>query len=158
MWLLPGSVEFGDRRSFASGAVFRNFIGFAQFVVTLLELFHRSLVGRIVNDVFHLHGILFHVKEHPFVAGPDVGKRVAVRPDAVVARGVVFAGIFVKTVVNATEQLYKDLDGAKKLEKAKENIIALLNEKGITITELEMDMMIEEVVNGFNQGLKKEGK
>lgn len=64
----------------------------------------------------------------------------------------------VKTVVNATEQLYKDLDGAKKLEKAKENIIALLNEKGITITELEMDMMIEEVVNGFNQGLKKEGK
>ena len=100
VWLLPGSVEFGDRRSFASGAVFRNFIGFAQFVVTLLELFHRSLVGRIVNDVFHLHGILFHVKEHPFAAGPDVGKRVAVRPDAVVARGVVFAGIFVKTVVN----------------------------------------------------------
>ena len=64
----------------------------------------------------------------------------------------------VKTVVNAVEQLYKDLDGTKKLEKAKENIIALLNEKGITITELEMDMMIEEVVNGFNQCLKKEGK
>ena len=64
----------------------------------------------------------------------------------------------VKTVVNAVEQLYKDLDGTKKLEKAKENIIALLNEKGITITELEMDMMIEEVVNGFNNGLKKEGK
>ena len=63
----------------------------------------------------------------------------------------------VKTVVNAVEQLYKDLDGTKKLEKAKENIIALLNEKGITITELEMDMMIEEVVNGFNNGLKKEG-
>lgn len=64
----------------------------------------------------------------------------------------------VKTVVNAVEQLYKDLDGSKKLEKAKENIIALLNEKGITITELEMDMMIEEVVNGFNNGLKKEDK
>ena len=41
-----------------------------------------------------------HVKEHPFAAGPDVGRRVAVRPEAVVARGVVFAGIFVKTVVN----------------------------------------------------------
>ena len=64
----------------------------------------------------------------------------------------------VKTVVNAVEQLYKDLDGTKKLEKAKENILALLNEKGLTITELEMDMMIEEVVNGFNNGLKKEGK
>ena len=32
----------------------------------------------------------------------------------------------VKTVVNATEQLYKDLDGAKKLEKAKENIICII--------------------------------
>ncbi|MBP3463672.1 MAG: N-acetylmuramoyl-L-alanine amidase [Clostridia bacterium] len=64
----------------------------------------------------------------------------------------------VKTVVNAVEQLYKDLDGAEKLAKAKENIIALLQEKGLCITDLELDMMIEEVVNGFNQGLKKEGK
>lgn len=64
----------------------------------------------------------------------------------------------VKTVVNATEQLYKDLDGSSKLEKAKENIIILLNEKGLSITELEMNMMIEEVVNGFNQELKKEGE
>ena len=46
----------------------------------------------------------------------------------------------------------------KRKEKAKENIILMLNEKGIVITELEMDMMIEEVVNGFNSGLKKEGK
>ena len=42
-------------------------------------------------------------------------------------------------------------------EKAKENIILMLNEKGIVITELEMDMMIEAVVNGFNQGLQKDG-
>ena len=64
----------------------------------------------------------------------------------------------VKTVVNAIEQLYKDLDGPTRKEKAKENIILMLNEKGIVITELEMDMMIEAVVNGFNSGLKKEGK
>jgi len=32
-----------------------------------------------------------------------------------------------------------------------------MNEKGIVITELEMDMMIEAVVNGFNQGLQKDG-
>ena len=55
----------------------------------------------------------------------------------------------VKTVVNAIEQLYKDLDGPTRKEKAKENIIL--------ITELEMDMMIEAVVNGFNQGLQKDG-
>ena len=63
----------------------------------------------------------------------------------------------VKTVVNAIEQLYKDLDGPTRKEKAKENIILMLNEKGIVITELEMDMMIEAVVNGFNQGLQKDG-
>ena len=32
----------------------------------------------------------------------------------------------VKMVVNATEQLYKNLDGEQKLIKAKENIIALI--------------------------------
>ena len=63
----------------------------------------------------------------------------------------------VKTVVNAIEQLYKDLDGPTRKEKAKENIILMLREKGIVITELEMDMMIEAVVNGFNQGLQKDG-
>ena len=64
----------------------------------------------------------------------------------------------VKMVVNATEQLYKNLDGEQKLIKAKENIIALIKEKGLSITELELDMMIEEVVNNFNQILKKDGK
>ena len=70
----------------------------------------------------------------------------------------------VKTVVNAIEQLYKDLDGPTRKEKAKDklliferNDILMLNEKGIVITELEMDMMIEAVVNGFNQGLQKDG-
>ena len=60
----------------------------------------------------------------------------------------------VKTVVNAVEQLYKDLDGVKKLEKAKENIVALLNEKGLTITELEMEMLIESVCNSFKTSTK----
>jgi predicted transcriptional regulator YheO len=60
----------------------------------------------------------------------------------------------VKTVVTAVEQLYKDLDGASKLEKAKENIVALLNEKGLTITELEMEMLIESVCNGFKSPIK----
>lgn len=61
----------------------------------------------------------------------------------------------VKTVVNAVEQLYKDINGEEKLQKAKENIVAMLNEKNITISELEIEMLIEEVCNSFNQGLKK---
>lgn len=57
----------------------------------------------------------------------------------------------VSTVVKAVEQLYKDLKGDEKLEKAKEAVLEMLNEKGITITELEMNMLIEEVCNSFKK-------
>lgn len=57
----------------------------------------------------------------------------------------------VKTVVKAVEQLHKDLDGAAKFEKAKENIVVMLNDKGITITDLEMEMLIESACNSLNQ-------
>ena len=61
----------------------------------------------------------------------------------------------VETCVKAVEQLYRDLDGAEKLEKAKENIFAMLTQDGIEITELEMDMLIESVVAEFNIPLLK---
>lgn len=60
----------------------------------------------------------------------------------------------VSTVVRAIEQLYKDLNGEEKLEKAQENIVEMLNEKGIMITELEMNMLIEEVCNSFKKEVK----
>jgi len=60
-----------------------------------------------------------------------------------------------KTVVSAVEQLYKDLSGAEKLQKAKESIVEMLNEKGINITELELNMLIEEVCNSFKQSVKE---
>ena len=60
----------------------------------------------------------------------------------------------VSTVVKAVEQLYKDLNGEEKLEKAQENIVEMLNEKGIMITELEMNMLIEEVCNSFKKEVK----
>lgn len=49
----------------------------------------------------------------------------------------------VKTVVEAVHQLYKDLDGEAKYEKAVEGITDMLAEKGITVTELEIKMLIE---------------
>lgn len=60
----------------------------------------------------------------------------------------------VKTVVNAVEQLYKDLKGQEKLEKCIENATEMLNEKGITVTELELRMLIESTVNSFNKASK----
>lgn len=57
----------------------------------------------------------------------------------------------VKTVVNAVEQVYKNLSGKDKLEICIENATELLNEKGIKISELELRLIIEAVVNSFNK-------
>ena len=56
----------------------------------------------------------------------------------------------VKTVVNAVEQLYKDLDGTKKLEKAKENIKLAEFEKNITILEGDAEEILKEVEGPFD--------
>ena len=58
----------------------------------------------------------------------------------------------VRTCVKAVEQLYHDLGGPQKLEKAKDGIQEMLKEKGIAISELEMDLLIESVVSEFNYG------
>ena len=56
----------------------------------------------------------------------------------------------VKETVKMVEQVYKSFDGPAKFEKAKENIIFMLNEKGINISELELTTLIESVVAEFN--------
>ena len=56
----------------------------------------------------------------------------------------------VETCVNAAEMVYKDLKGAEKLAKVKENIVEGLNLKGISISEIELDMMIEAAVTNLN--------
>ena len=62
----------------------------------------------------------------------------------------------VKTCCTAVEQLYKDLNGEEKYQKACEGISAMLTEKGITITALEMQMLIEEVCYDFAHAVKGE--
>lgn len=61
----------------------------------------------------------------------------------------------VRTCVKAVEQLYHDLGGPEKLEKAKKGVAEMLKEKGIAISELEMDLLIESVVSEFNYGFAK---
>lgn len=62
-----------------------------------------------------------------------------------------------KTVVQAVEQIYKDLHGEEKLNKALEAASEMLAEKGITITDLEMRMLIEAALAEFNKTFEKEG-
>lgn len=60
----------------------------------------------------------------------------------------------VEDCVKAVEQLYNDLSGEEKKEKAIENIVAILNEKGISIAPIEIEVLIEATVSTFNESFK----
>ena len=57
----------------------------------------------------------------------------------------------VKTCVQAVEQLYKDLHGEEKYNEVVKSASEMLAVKGITITELEIKMLIEAAVGEFNK-------
>lgn len=60
-----------------------------------------------------------------------------------------------KTVVQAVEQIYKDLKGEEKLNTAMESASEMLNEKGITISGLELRMLIEAALAELNNAFNK---
>ena len=62
-----------------------------------------------------------------------------------------------KTVVKAVEQMYSDLTGDERYEKAVESVSEMLEEKGIGATELEIKMLIESAVKEMNINLGKTG-
>lgn len=55
----------------------------------------------------------------------------------------------VKDTVKYIEQVYKDIHGKEKLEMAKRKALDWLNEKGIKISEVELEILIESAVNGL---------
>ena len=61
----------------------------------------------------------------------------------------------VKTVVQGVEQIYKDLHGEEKLNMALSAASDMLVEKGITISDFELRMMIEASVAEFNKAFEK---
>ena len=60
-----------------------------------------------------------------------------------------------RDAVRFVEQIYRDIHGHEKLEKALEVASKLLEEKGITISEYTMEKMIEAAVNEFNDQFNK---
>lgn len=56
----------------------------------------------------------------------------------------------VNTCVKAVEQLYKDLHGEDKVNKCIESVSEILAAKGITISSIEIQMMIESAVKEMN--------
>ena len=59
----------------------------------------------------------------------------------------------VKSVVEWAQQIYQDCEGPEKLQKALEKASVILNEKGITISDEELNMLIESAVYGLKQGI-----
>lgn len=55
-----------------------------------------------------------------------------------------------RTVVQGVEQLYKHLSGKEKLDKALEAAAEMLAAQGITVTDLELRMLLEAAVGEFN--------
>ena len=60
-----------------------------------------------------------------------------------------------KLVVKYVEQVYKDIHGEEKLDKALEAFSEMLNQKGITISDLEMRVYLESALAGFNNAFTK---
>lgn len=60
-----------------------------------------------------------------------------------------------KTAVQFVEQVYKDLHGDEKLKAALVAFSDMLGDKGITVSDLEMRVLIEAAVGEFNEAFKK---
>lgn len=58
--------------------------------------------------------------------------------------------------VKYVEQVYKTLHGDEKLQKAIEQASLLLNEKGVSVSEVELRTLIESAVYGLQQGISGE--
>lgn len=58
----------------------------------------------------------------------------------------------VEDTVRFVQQVYKDLKGPEKLEKATAQVVEILQSKGISMSEAEINMLIESAVYGLNKG------
>ena len=113
---------------------------------TIMELFQNyiaengvEILATIVTAIFGLLGVL---------AKKLYNKIVDEKNEKIVEKVVGYC-------VQGVEQLYKDLHGEEKLNKVIESVTDILSEKGITVTDLELRMLIESAVGSFNDNFKK---
>lgn len=63
-----------------------------------------------------------------------------------------------KSAVKFVEQVYKDIHGEEKLTEALAAASEMLAEKGITITDLELRVLVEAAVAEFNEAFNKKAE
>lgn len=59
----------------------------------------------------------------------------------------------VNIVVSAVEQMYKEVGGQEKFEMAKLELVKLLNEKKIKVSQTEIDLLIESAVKEMKKNI-----
>lgn len=63
--------------------------------------------------------------------------------------------VVVDNVVKWVQQVYYELEGPEKLQKALTEASTILGEKGITISDTELNMLIESAVYGLKNGTQQ---
>ena len=63
-----------------------------------------------------------------------------------------------KIAVSFVEQVYIDIKGEEKLEKAKDKLVELANKEGIAVTDADVDAFIENAVREMKEAGKVEIK
>jgi len=61
----------------------------------------------------------------------------------------------VQIAVNAAEQIFTAAEGSEKFDYAKDQAVRIANDNGISITEVELDNLIESSVTNLKKGFKK---
>lgn len=99
-----------------------------------------GILSAIITGVFSVLGVLLKK-----VYDKTIGERLKDQVKHEVAT----------LVVKYVEQVYKELHGEEKLEKALEAAADMLNEKGITISDLELRVLLESALAELNNAFQK---
>jgi hypothetical protein len=105
---------------------------FAEFI----NIYGTQILYTIITAFFGFLGLCFKKIADEFVK--DKTKRKVI-----------------KDAVKYAEQAFKDLHGEDKLSKALSAASDMLLEKGITITDLELRVLVEAAVAEFNKAFEK---
>lgn len=103
-------------------------------IINLLALLIAGAVGLVAKQ------ITSYLKKKGIIAQIESHKEIA------------------KIVVGAVEQTYNHLHGQEKLNVAKIELIKMAKNKGIKISEKELDLLIESAVKEMNRAVKEELK
>lgn len=120
----------------------------------LLDILGPELTPLITNLLLTLVGVLFTylgIQSKKLMARVERSKEVQQIKESLENNKEI-----VKATVDYVEQIGAHLEPEKKFNLAKEKALEFANEKGLNITETELDVLIEQMVLNFKKGYESE--